>query len=101
MMLRTVHSPAGSCIDIVPMLEATVPETGSDSIDVFGGSFAEFGSASHSECGPPEVHHFDDGQLESHIQDAQKLWNVVGGVDSDASTLLYVESHHPELFQWH
>ena len=98
-MLRTVHSPAGSSIGIVPMLEATVPETVSDSIDACGCRFVEFGSASHSESGRPEVHQFDDGQLGSHNQDGSESWNDVGDVASDASSLLYVESHHPDLFQ--
>ena len=98
MMLRTVHSPAGSSIDIVPMLGATVSGTVSDSIDACGCRVVEFGSASHSESGRPGVHRLDDGQLGSHNQDGSESWYDVGDVASDASSLLYVESDHPDAF---
>ena len=98
MMLRTVHSSARSSFDICPMLGATVSDTCSPSIDACGGRALEVGACSHPESGQPEVHEVDGAQLGSHNQDGSESWYDVGDVASDASSLLYVESHHADPF---
>ena len=100
MMLRTVHSSAGSSVDIIPLLGATVSEIVSDSIEACCGRAVECESGSHSESGELEVHQLDDAQMGPHNQDGSGSWYDVGDVASDASSFLYVESHHPDTFQW-